>query len=234
MDRKFTLIVGVSLAAHGAAFWISAQGEPPRIEFNQGKMSVAVTFVAPVTPTPPTPRFEPLDLPSEPETKPVEPTKVAEPVPAPLPTELAKTVTEPKPVEVAAAALPTLPPPPAPQETPPTPPDPQPTAQPQPASTASQGVRTTEPPVQLPQNREPKYPRRALERNIEGTVKLELLVLSTGRVAEVKVLSSSGHRLLDDAAEKAVAQWIFEPAKRNGKPITFLHTVDCKFRIEPK
>lgn len=44
------------------------------------------------------------------------------------------------------------------------------------------------------------YPTEALRRNIEGTLKLTVVLLSDGTIRELRVARSSGHQILDDAA----------------------------------
>ena len=51
--------------------------------------------------------------------------------------------------------------------------------------------------------REEFYPREAIERGMEGRVVLLLTLALGGDVQEVELASSSGHRLLDDAARLA-------------------------------
>lgn len=50
-----------------------------------------------------------------------------------------------------------------------------------------------------------QYPRRARRAGLEGTVLLELVLDEHGRIVEIRVAKSSGHRILDDAARAAVA-----------------------------
>ena len=44
------------------------------------------------------------------------------------------------------------------------------------------------------------YPTEALRRNIEGSLKLTVILLADGTIRELKVIRSSGHQILDDAA----------------------------------
>lgn len=44
------------------------------------------------------------------------------------------------------------------------------------------------------------YPNEALRRNIEGSLILKVVLLANGTVRELKVIQSSGHKVLDDAA----------------------------------
>jgi protein TonB len=63
-----------------------------------------------------------------------------------------------------------------------------------------------------------KYPPSAQEEGIEGTVRLKVLVVETGSVAEVEIDVSSGDRRLDAAAKQWVQGWRYRPAAQNGKP----------------
>jgi len=62
-------------------------------------------------------------------------------------------------------------------------------------------------------NAAPEYPRVARERGWEGLVRLDVFVDTEGSADRVSVLESSGHRVLDDAALKAVKDWQFMPAR---------------------
>jgi protein TonB len=71
---------------------------------------------------------------------------------------------------------------------------------------------------------EVSYPRAAYLRNLEGTVVLSLIVNSDGVVTEVRVIQSSGHRLLDRAAVAAARGYLFESGGGSvtvEKPFTF-------------
>jgi protein TonB len=48
------------------------------------------------------------------------------------------------------------------------------------------------------------YPHEAKRRNLQGNVRLLVAILPSGRVKEVVVLKSSGHRVLDQAAQQSV------------------------------
>jgi len=74
-------------------------------------------------------------------------------------------------------------------------------------------------PPQLRDNRPPDYPLEALRQRFEGTVLLRVHVAANGRVAEVEILDSSGHPILDAAAVRAIRSWRFAPATRGGRPV---------------
>ncbi|MFC3813978.1 energy transducer TonB [Lysobacter sp. GCM10012299] len=79
----------------------------------------------------------------------------------------------------------------------------------------------------------PAYPREAVREGLMGTVELEILVGIDGRPLEVRVVRSSGHRVLDQAARRAVlAQWRFQPAFRDGQAVQALGRVPIEFKLD--
>jgi protein TonB len=80
-------------------------------------------------------------------------------------------------------------------------------------------------------NRKPDYPRRAIEENIEGRVLLSVEVLSDGSVGTIEVKVSSGHAMLDQAAIRAVRDWVFTPATVQGRPVRSLVEVPIRFTL---
>ncbi len=69
------------------------------------------------------------------------------------------------------------------------------------------------------------------EQGHEGTVLLELEVLTSGRPGTIHILHSSGHQLLDQAALRAVRGWVFRPARRFQKPVPFWVEIPITFRL---
>jgi TonB family protein len=67
------------------------------------------------------------------------------------------------------------------------------------------------------------YPQLARKMNLEGTVKVQVVVAPNGDVKEAKVLG--GHPVLANAAMDAVRKWRFEPAAGESTGI-----VDFKFQ----
>ncbi len=78
----------------------------------------------------------------------------------------------------------------------------------------------------------PHYPRRALELGQQGIVTLHAEILQDGRAKTLKIVRSSGHRLLDKAALAAVKRWEFEPTNINGNMITSWVRVPVHFVIQ--
>ena len=64
----------------------------------------------------------------------------------------------------------------------------------------------------------PAYPRVAERRGWTGTVVLLIDVALDGTVTAVRIESSSGHTILDEAAVRAVKLWRFAPALTAGLP----------------
>jgi len=75
----------------------------------------------------------------------------------------------------------------------------------------------------------PAYPEDALAATVQGTVILEPIVDTNGRVADVRVVQ--GVPELNDAALKAVSQWEFTPTLLNGAPTAVIFRCTVEFRV---
>ena len=75
----------------------------------------------------------------------------------------------------------------------------------------------------------PQYPQEAFVKKVEGTVELEIVIDSNGRVIRARVVKSIP--LLDAAAIQTVQQWIFSPAIKNGRPVATIASAPVTFRI---
>lgn len=84
----------------------------------------------------------------------------------------------------------------------------------------------------LPVNAQPEYPPAALRAGNEGRVLLAVLVSEKGQAAQVRLLTSSGFKSLDDSATAAVRSWKFQPAERAGRPTACWVKVPVNFRID--
>ncbi len=76
---------------------------------------------------------------------------------------------------------------------------------------------------------EPVYPKEASAGRIQGTVVVEATVDEQGNVQDVKILRSIEQ--LDDAAIAAVRQWRYEPLTVDGKPASFVITINVSFHL---
>jgi len=77
----------------------------------------------------------------------------------------------------------------------------------------------------------PRYTNEALERRIQGSVWLELVVTRAGRAGEVRVARSLDPGGLDEEAIIAVRQWQFEPGRLAGAAVDVVVTVVMDFAI---
>jgi periplasmic protein TonB len=81
------------------------------------------------------------------------------------------------------------------------------------------------------QNPTPSYPSEARRRGWEGTVLLLVEILENGRPERITIRQSSGHPILDEAAQGAVGRWMFIPAQREGKPVKSAAEVPIVFSL---
>ena len=79
--------------------------------------------------------------------------------------------------------------------------------------------------------KEPGYPREQEMAGEEGTVRMRLLVDSSGKVIDAKVKKSSGVRELDKAATKAYSLCSFTPAMKDGVPQQDWYEIEYTFKI---
>jgi hypothetical protein len=77
----------------------------------------------------------------------------------------------------------------------------------------------------------PVAPAEALKNYITGNVKLDALVDATGHVKSVTVLS--GPAKLRETAVEDMKQYVYEPAKKNGKAVPVHVQVSLQFWYEP-
>jgi periplasmic protein TonB len=80
-------------------------------------------------------------------------------------------------------------------------------------------------------NPAPEYPTSAKRRRMQGTVMLSVRVSEAGSALAVRVSSSSGYEVLDQAALQAVKKWKFIPARRGDAPVEASVKVPVEFRL---
>jgi protein TonB len=82
-------------------------------------------------------------------------------------------------------------------------------------------------PIRMPQ---PTYTEQAIRDNVKGTVVLRVVIDDRGSVRVLKVLRSVPE--LDDEAIRVVeASWLFQPATKNGRPISALSDLVVRFSL---
>lgn len=165
---------------------------------------------------------------------PLAPTPAPRPalLPPPLPAIAAAPATQAAPAPAAAAEAPAATtagmaaaaavaaPPPASSAAP------QPTAQAAAAPAAVQMARPDH--AHSPQ---PEYPMALRELGLQGTVLLRVWVEPDGRPGDIRLARSSGQRLFDDAALRAVRHWRFLPARAGEQAIASWVEFPIRFNL---
>ena len=210
-NKGFPLIVVFSVALHAVVLygWTVSTFEPPVLDMLAGDMSVALAFE-------PEPPEEPVEVVEEQLEEPVE--VVEEP-----PEELVEVVEKPveEPVEVAQKPVKAVVKVAEPVE-----------VKPAAASIPSIGIRTDPSPLEE-LNKPPLYPSK-LGRRLHGeTVLLEVQVLVDGSVGEIRLEKASRYSLANKAVLKAVKNWKYRPAKRDGLAVEALHQERVVFEYRP-
>lgn len=177
--------------------------QPPKVQITLSRPQPKPVAPPPpvVAPKPPVQKAVPL---KPPKPKPVQ--KVIEQAPTPTP--------EPAPISNAVSAEPA---PAAPA--------------PPPAPVVEEKITEPVADAAYLHNPLPEYPELAQERGWEGKVVMKVHVLPDGRTDSVVVVKSSGQKVLDDAAVKAVYKWSFVPAKKGETPIARYTNVPFTFKL---
>lgn len=98
---------------------------------------------------------------------------------------------------------------------------------------ADQGLEAFQdltPPKPLPGNRQPAYPKAALEAVIEGDVEFSARVTEQGQVESVEILKVPANRIgFENAVRDAVRSWRFDPARLGTVPTSGVYTGTVSF-----
>ncbi len=76
----------------------------------------------------------------------------------------------------------------------------------------------------------PNYPKEAKERELEGTVVLDVLIDDQGKVRQVSVIE--GESVFRNEALIAMKKFLFKPARVDGKPVAVRIRYSLKFLLE--
>ena len=211
------LVIGIafSVALHVMALYSRGIYTPPEVKLESGRTVVQLTLVptaASQTTPPEPPPPEPAESPKE-EPKPADPipTPEPEPVAAPRPKPAKEMVQEPEPEPEPAQETTVV------------------DAMEQ-NSTVVEDKGVTTVAVARTAIR-PKYPRISQRRNEEGDVTLHVDVLASGKPGAVRVVESSGHKRLDEAALEAVQKATFEPARKFGQAVGSETEITITFKL---
>ena len=77
---------------------------------------------------------------------------------------------------------------------------------------------------------EPEYPALAKTTHTSGTVRLQAIISTTGKVKDLKVIN--GHPFLVGAALKAVRQWEYKPFSQGDTPVEVTTEIDLDFVLQ--
>jgi protein TonB len=78
----------------------------------------------------------------------------------------------------------------------------------------------------------PAYPASDVRQGNEGKVELEIYVTPDGRIADARVLKSTGSPTLDQSAvDEAKRRWRMLPATRDGVPYAQWHRLVVAFNL---
>lgn len=79
----------------------------------------------------------------------------------------------------------------------------------------------------------PSYPAAAREQGREGTVLVKVLISEEGRVAKTEIASCTTPGVgFEEAAAAAAAQWTFQPATDDGKPVPVWIAIPFRFELD--
>jgi len=77
----------------------------------------------------------------------------------------------------------------------------------------------------------PKYPARAANRHIEGWVKIEFTITTSGTVENAVVVEAEPAEIFDEAALKAINQWTFKEKIVNGVAVEQRAVQTLQFKL---
>jgi periplasmic protein TonB len=78
---------------------------------------------------------------------------------------------------------------------------------------------------------QPTYPVGMLQREIEGTVTIKVLIGTDGRVRQTNVIKAATPEFAAATEKQALSQWRFKPATRDGQPVEDWQTLTVRFDI---
>jgi len=78
----------------------------------------------------------------------------------------------------------------------------------------------------------PVYPKEALQAHWTGVSTVAFLIDTDGKVRNAKVLKSSGHDMLDDAALTTLQGCAFRPTMKNGRPVEAWQPIQFVWTLE--
>jgi len=78
----------------------------------------------------------------------------------------------------------------------------------------------------------PIYPLRAARRGIQGWVRVQFVVNTSGGVENPEILEADPDQIFDASVINCVAQWKFKPGTMEGVAVSTLAQTTIKFQLE--
>lgn len=225
--RDLLIGLAVSLILHGLLLYGIQQvlPESAHVHFERGRDAVALTLQS-AAPAPDTTAAD-TPSPTEPEDAQSE-----DPTPAPVPDDPEPVDTERDIPDEEEADAEEAEEEAADQEDPPEEAEEDADVEPAPEDYAAELDKGIDTPARVSGDHYPEYPAISRRRGEEGQVILDVEVLPSGRAGSVRVVSSSGHKRLDEAALRAVKEANFQPAERRGEPVRSTNQWSFIFRLD--
>ena len=79
----------------------------------------------------------------------------------------------------------------------------------------------------------PVYPEEARKAGLEGSVTVETVIDTSGRVQELKVLTSTDP-IFEEPVRNALHQWQFQPATLDGEPVSVWYNLTTNFTLKDR
>lgn len=78
----------------------------------------------------------------------------------------------------------------------------------------------------------PRYPMRASRRRIQGWVKVEFTITTTGTVKDAKVIAAEPENIFNRSALRAIAKWKFKPKVVGGNAVEQRAAQTLQFKLK--
>jgi TonB family protein len=80
---------------------------------------------------------------------------------------------------------------------------------------------------------QPRYPQRAIKEQVEGFVRMRLLISTTGRVERHEIIAAQPEGYFERSILEALPSWQFTPAvDESGRPVEHWKDFNYVFKLE--
>jgi protein TonB len=238
--KRYAIAGGASLVVHAALLFVSQETKVFAMPAGNPTSSVSLNLISAPKPVQAAPTPQEVVEEKQPEPKKPKPAPVKKTVEKPI---VKKEAVKKKPVEKKPEPV-KKPQPPKPVAKK----DPQPKEkveeriakepQPQQAAPNNQSKGATSQPVMVDQPAfvsqpvQPRYPRSARKRGIEGVALYEVWLDANGNQIKQVLIESSGAEMLDVSALRAIKQWQFSPHISGGQKVAHRVQIPVRFKLD--